>query len=86
MVVERISAHRWADTDIALASIVARDPEAAQRVVEARSSGDLSAAPLYAGESVGLVTAERPAADRSNPWRDENGDLPCDPSQVPPGR
>jgi len=28
VVVEPISAHRWADTDIALASIVARDPEA----------------------------------------------------------
>ncbi|MGY1822371.1 NAD(P)H-dependent flavin oxidoreductase [Geodermatophilus sp. SYSU D00079] len=33
------------------------------RVVEARKTGDLDAAPLYAGESVGLVTAERPAAD-----------------------
>jgi len=28
VVVEPISAHRWADTDIALASIIARDPEA----------------------------------------------------------
>jgi nitronate monooxygenase len=33
------------------------------RVVEGRRTGDLDAAPLYAGESVGLVTAERPAAD-----------------------
>ena len=39
------------------------DPDAARRVVEARRTGDLSAAPLYAGESVGLVTGERPAAD-----------------------
>ena len=28
VVVETISAHRWADTDIALASVTARDPEA----------------------------------------------------------
>ncbi|SDY44131.1 nitronate monooxygenase [Geodermatophilus africanus] len=42
---------------------LARDPEAGRRVVEARSTGDLTAAPLYAGESVGLVTGERPAAD-----------------------
>jgi nitronate monooxygenase len=42
---------------------LARDPDAARRVVEARSTGDLTAAPLYAGESVGLVTGERPAAD-----------------------
>ncbi|SDN99427.1 nitronate monooxygenase family protein [Geodermatophilus sp. DSM 45219] len=39
------------------------EPDAARRVVEARRTGDLSAAPLYAGESVGLVTGERPAAD-----------------------
>jgi nitronate monooxygenase len=37
-------------------------PDAA-RVVEARRTGDLDTGPLYAGESVGLVTAERPAAD-----------------------
>ncbi|WNV75438.1 nitronate monooxygenase family protein [Geodermatophilus sp. DSM 44513] len=42
---------------------LAADPDARRRVVEARRTGDLSAAPLYAGESVGLVTAERPAAD-----------------------
>ncbi len=42
---------------------LAADPDAAGRVVEARRTGDLSAAPLYAGESVGLVTGERPAAD-----------------------
>jgi nitronate monooxygenase len=42
---------------------LARDPDAARRVVEARRTGDLTAAPLYAGESVGLVTGERPAAD-----------------------
>ena len=28
VVVERIDAHRWADTDIALAAIASRDPEA----------------------------------------------------------
>lgn len=42
---------------------LAADAEAARRVQEARRTGDLSAAPLYAGESVGLVTGERPAAD-----------------------
>ncbi|SNS85612.1 nitronate monooxygenase [Geodermatophilus pulveris] len=42
---------------------LAADPDARRRVVDARRTGDLSAAPLYAGESVGLVTAERPAAD-----------------------
>jgi nitronate monooxygenase len=42
---------------------LAADPGAARRVTEARRTGDLSAAPLYAGESVGLVTGERPAAD-----------------------
>ncbi|WP_245177103.1 nitronate monooxygenase [Geodermatophilus sp. DF01_2] len=42
---------------------LAADAEATRRVVEARRTGDLAAAPLYAGESVGLVTAERPAAD-----------------------
>ncbi len=42
---------------------LAVDAGAARRVQEARRTGDLSAAPLYAGESVGLVTAERPAAD-----------------------
>ena len=42
---------------------LAADPAAGRRVEEARRSGDLSAAPLYAGESVGLVIGERPAAD-----------------------
>jgi nitronate monooxygenase len=32
-------------------------------VEEARRTGDLTAAPLYAGESVGLVTGERSATD-----------------------
>jgi nitronate monooxygenase len=39
------------------------DPEARQRVVDARRTGDPANAPVYAGESVGLVTAERSATD-----------------------
>jgi nitronate monooxygenase len=42
---------------------LAADATAARRVEEARRTGDLSAAPLYAGESVGLVTRERSATD-----------------------
>lgn len=42
---------------------LARDDAAAQRVADARRADDLEQAPLYAGESVGLVTAERSAAD-----------------------
>lgn len=37
------------------------DAAARQRVVDARTSDDLEHAPLYAGEAVGLVTAERSA-------------------------
>jgi nitronate monooxygenase len=40
-----------------------QDATASQRVVEARRTDDLEHAPLYAGEAVGLVTAERSAAD-----------------------
>jgi nitronate monooxygenase len=40
-----------------------QDAVAAERVVDARRTDDLDQAPLYAGESVGLVTAERSAAD-----------------------
>jgi nitronate monooxygenase len=40
-----------------------QDAAAAQRVVDARRSDDLDQAPVYAGESVGLVTAERSATD-----------------------
>jgi nitronate monooxygenase len=41
-----------------------RDDEAARRrVVEGRRTGDPANAPVYAGEAVGLVTAERSAAD-----------------------
>ena len=39
------------------------DLAASQRVVEARRTDDLEQAPLYAGESVGLVTSERSATD-----------------------
>jgi nitronate monooxygenase len=42
---------------------LSRDLAASQRVVEARRTDDLEQAPLYAGESVGLVTAERSATD-----------------------
>lgn len=42
---------------------LARDDVAAQRVVDARRTGDVEHAPLYAGESVGLVTEERSATD-----------------------
>jgi nitronate monooxygenase len=42
---------------------LAGHPDVARRVVEARTTGDLDQAPLYAGESVGLVTAERSATD-----------------------
>jgi len=42
---------------------LSRDLAASQRVVEARRTGDLEQAPLYAGESVGLVTSERSATD-----------------------
>jgi nitronate monooxygenase len=40
-----------------------QDAVASQRVVDARLSDDLEQAPLYAGESVGLVTDERSATD-----------------------
>ncbi|NEK85935.1 nitronate monooxygenase [Blastococcus saxobsidens] len=42
---------------------LAHDDAASRRVVEARKSDDLEQAPLYAGESVGLVTTERSATD-----------------------
>jgi nitronate monooxygenase len=42
---------------------LSRDLAASQRVVEARRTDDLEQGPLYAGESVGLVTAERSATD-----------------------
>jgi len=42
---------------------LSRDLAASQRVVEARRTDDLEQAPLYAGESVGLVTSERSATD-----------------------
>lgn len=42
---------------------LAGDAAARQLVVEARRSGDPASAPLYAGEAVGLVTAERSATD-----------------------
>jgi nitronate monooxygenase len=37
--------------------------DARQRVVEGRRTGDPANAPIYAGESVGLVTSERSATD-----------------------
>ncbi len=40
-----------------------QDAAASQRVVDARVTGDLAQAPVYAGEAVGLVTAERSATD-----------------------
>jgi nitronate monooxygenase len=40
-----------------------QDAAAAQRVVDARRTDDLEQAPVYAGESVGLVTRERSATD-----------------------
>jgi nitronate monooxygenase len=39
------------------------DAAARQLVVDGRRTGDPAAAPLYAGESVGLVTSERSATD-----------------------
>jgi nitronate monooxygenase len=39
------------------------DTAACEQVRSARRDGDLDHAPLYAGESVGLVTAERSATD-----------------------
>jgi nitronate monooxygenase len=39
------------------------DDDARRLVVDARRSGDPHAAPVYAGESVGLVTSERSATD-----------------------
>lgn len=39
------------------------DQAARQLVVEGRRTGDPASAPLYAGEAVGLVTAERSATD-----------------------
>jgi nitronate monooxygenase len=39
------------------------DPAACRRVVDARRDDDLDQAPVYAGEAVGLVTAERSATD-----------------------
>ena len=40
-----------------------QDPDARQQVVEGRRTGDPAHAPIYAGESVGLVTTERSATD-----------------------
>jgi nitronate monooxygenase len=40
-----------------------RDAAAAQRVADARVTDDLEQSPVYAGESVGLVTMERSATD-----------------------
>ena len=40
-----------------------QDAAASQRVIDARRTDDLEQAPVYAGESVGLVTAERSATD-----------------------
>jgi nitronate monooxygenase len=42
---------------------LARDLDACRRVTEARGTDDLEHAPVYAGESVGLVTAEQSATD-----------------------
>jgi nitronate monooxygenase len=42
---------------------LSRDLAASQRVVEARRTDDLEQAPVYAGESVGLVRTERSATD-----------------------
>jgi len=39
------------------------DPAARQLVIDGRRDGDPDAAPVYAGESVGLVTSERSAGD-----------------------
>ena len=39
------------------------DPAARQLVIDGRRSGDPAAAPVYAGESVGLVVTERSATD-----------------------
>jgi nitronate monooxygenase len=39
------------------------DAAARQLVIDGRRSGDPAAAPVYAGESVGLVTTERSATD-----------------------
>jgi len=43
--------------------VLVDDAAARQRVVDGRRSGDPANAPLYAGESVGLVTSERSATD-----------------------
>ena len=40
---------------------LSQDAAASQRVVDARLTDDLQQAPVYAGESVGLVTEERSA-------------------------
>jgi nitronate monooxygenase len=40
-----------------------QDDVASRRVVDARVNDDLEQAPIYAGESVGLVTTERSATD-----------------------
>lgn len=40
-----------------------QDEDARRLVVEGRSTGDPATAPIYAGEAVGLVTAERSATD-----------------------
>jgi nitronate monooxygenase len=42
---------------------LAHDDAAFRRVVDARVTDDLDAAPMYAGESVGLVTRERSASE-----------------------
>ena len=42
---------------------LAGDAGARQRVVDGRRTGDPANAPIYAGESVGLVTSERSATD-----------------------
>jgi nitronate monooxygenase len=49
----------WHGREVELAG----DAAARQRVVDGRRTGDPANAPLYAGESVGLVTSERSATD-----------------------
>lgn len=50
---------RWAGREAELAD----DQAARQQLVDARAAGDFDIAYIYAGQAVGLVTRERPAAE-----------------------
>ncbi len=55
--------HEWADRMSELEDVVARGDDIPSRMNAARAGGDLSIVPVYAGQSAGLVTRPRTAAE-----------------------